>query len=91
MTQDPNWTEPISKLAPGVVLKPSPAAPPRLESEQVDHAASTNVEELQGRLRRLEHDNQILMNQIEEAWAVIKARDREIENLRENAGKPWAQ
>lgn len=89
MANDPAWNEPSTpiapRLAPGLRMAPA-AEEPKLELELVEDPKT--IEELQYKIARLEHDNKVLMNQIEEAWAVIKSRDEQIVFLQTNT-KPW--
>lgn len=78
-----DWDRPApAPLAAGLRMGPPPASPKlELEAVNVDEPLPADVIELQEVIRGLKRDNQVLMNQIEEAWAVVKSRDETIEYL----------
>ncbi len=89
MTKDA-WDEPIAPLAPGLKLDPRQ---PKLEMEPVefvepDPQSLETIEELRAQNKRLKFDNEVLMKQIEETWAIIRARDDTIRFMQENP-QPW--
>lgn len=81
-TQEDEWNKPSPPLAPGLRMGPPPALS-KIELEPVEPEGPVlpEVEELRLKVMELKRDNQILMNQIEEAWAVIKSRDETIAYL----------
>lgn len=83
-----DWDSPVAPtgpLAPGLKLDPHQ---PNLEMEKTDFVepdpqSLDQVEDLRAQNKRLMQDNKVLMDQIEQTWAIIKARDKMIQILQE--------
>lgn len=88
-----DWNAPVAPtgpLAPGLKLDPHQ---PKLEMEKVDFVepdpqSLDDVEELRAQNKRLLRDNKVLMDQIEQTWAIVRARDEMIKILQEQP-QPW--
>lgn len=85
-----NWDAPAVPLAPGLKLDPRQ---PKLEMEKVEFVEPSpdelqDIESLRAQNKRLKFDNDVLMRQIEESWAIIRARDDQIRYMQETP-QPW--
>lgn len=87
MSDGPSWDDPQPKapLAPGLKMgKSLPSeSGPKLELEQVEQLSDEDLSLIEQN-KKLRRENDELMEQIENAWAVIKSRDELIESLRSN-------
>lgn len=83
MTPDA-WDAPPKKLAPGLKMgTPPKTMAPRIDLEPVRELTEEEMT-LQQQNDRLRQENKELMEQIEQAWAVIRSRDELIESLQRN-------
>lgn len=82
------WDKPTpptrAPLAPGVraggPVQPRPQAEP-IELIMVDPDEVKTIEDLRLQNKKLRRENDMLMSQVEEAWAVIKTRDEQLQQM----------